>query len=334
LKVFNSINRHLFFIITITALLSFTVMTSSAQTSSTPNTPDSTPLVETIPTQSNNTPATQRAALEPFTQSDLQIITGNVQRPNGILWFNNNLYTACTGDSTLYEINSETGRTLTYIGGVRNAHTLHADPTDDGSIDLWVPDYDANQLLHITGRQITRVNSDLAGPWGITRLDEQRFLITNLLDNTLVSVTETGRTEAVLTDLASPTGLVLHDDTLYVANNGSTRRAIEYYPSDIADGEQASENNVLVSGLQNTTGLAMGQDGNLYFAYALGTRGVVGRVNPIECRENGGCTAEDIDIVVYTELQAPLAGLTLSDDMRLFVHTMFRPEIYWVQIES
>jgi len=24
----------------------------------------------------------------------------------------------------------------------------------------------------------------------------------------------------------------------------------------------------------------------------------------------------------------------LSDDMRLFVHTLFRPEIYWAQIEG
>jgi hypothetical protein len=90
----------------------------------------------------------------------------------------------------------------------------------------------------------------------------------------------------------------------------------------------------LVSGLQNTTGLVLGPDGYLYFAYALGTRGVVGRVDPDVCRERGGCSNTDVEIVVFTELAAPLAGLTISPDMRLFVHTMFSPDIYWVQLST
>jgi hypothetical protein len=72
----------------------------------------------------------------------------------------------------------------------------------------------------------------------------------------------------------------------------------------------------------------------LYFAYALGTRGVVGRVDPEFCMENGGCSNDQVEVVLFTELAAPLAGLTFSDDMRLFVHTIYRPEIYWVQIEG
>ena len=81
----------------------------------------------------------------------------------------------------------------------------------------------------------------------------------------------------------------------------------------------------------NSGQLAFGPDGYLYFTYALGTRGVVGRVNPEECRD-GGCANADVEIVLFTELPAPLAGLTISPDMRLFVHTIYRPEIYWVQL--
>jgi hypothetical protein len=77
----------------------------------------------------------------------------------------------------------------------------------------------------------------------------------------------------------------------------------------------------------------LGSDGKLYFAYSLGTRGVVGRVDPEVCRLNGGCTNDQVEVVLYTELAAPLAGLTLSPDMKLYVHTMFSPDIYWVQIE-
>ncbi len=317
-------------------LLFISIFTASAQ-----STPTDSPVEPRLTSETPSTPSaetapetTQGQPFEPFTQSDLTIVTGDVQRPNGIVWYNNNLYTACTGDSTLYEINSVSGETLTYIGGVQNAHTLYAEPNENFALDLWVPDFSSNQLLHITRQGITRVNSDLAGPWGIAAYDDERFLITNLFGNSLVVVTRDGEAETLLTDLSSPTGLVMDGDMFYVANNGSTRRAIEYYDAGIVEGTAQSENNVLVSGMQNTTGLVMGGDGNLYFAFALGTRGVVGRVDPAECREKGGCTAEDVEIVIYTELEAPLAGLTISDDMRLFVHTMFRPEIYWVQIDN
>jgi hypothetical protein len=86
-----------------------------------------------------------------------------------------------------------------------------------------------------------------------------------------------------------------------------------------------------VSGLQNVSVLAMGGDGYLYFAYALGTRGVVGRIQPEQCQESG-CTADQVEIVVFTELQAPLAGLAISPDMELFIHTIYRPEIYRIKI--
>jgi hypothetical protein len=78
----------------------------------------------------------------------------------------------------------------------------------------------------------------------------------------------------------------------------------------------------------------LGPDGYLYFAYSLGTRGVIGRVDPEVCRENNGCNIDRVEIVLYTELAAPLAGLAISPDMRLYVHTIFRPEIYWVQLKD
>lgn len=277
------------------------------------------------------TPTTVPQAFEPFTQSDLEIVTGNVQRPNGIVWYNNFLYTACTGDQTLYEINSVSGATLTYIAGVVNAHTLYADAMDGNALSLWVPDFATNELLNISRTRIERIDADLQGPWGIAPLDESHFLVTNLLSSTVSLVSRTGESSVLLDGLASPTGIVIADEAVYIANNGSTRRAIEYYPISIAEGETA-EPEIIVRGVQNTTGLVMGPDGLLYFAYSLGTRGLVGRVNPRDCRTDGGCTADDIEIVIYSDLEAPLAGLTISDDMRLYIHTMFRPEIYWVQI--
>jgi hypothetical protein len=237
---------------------------------------------------------------------------------------------------TLYEIDATTGTTLTYIGGVRNAHSLYAEPGQDNNFSLWVPDFSTSELLHITRAGIDRVADDLNGPWGITPLDDETFLITSILESTLKAITRDGEGEVVLSGLASPTGLATDEEYIYIANNGSTRRAIEFYPRSIADSQDTERDegsSLLVSGLQNTTGIVLGADGYLYFTYSLGTRGVVGRVNPTHCRENGGCTNEEVQIVIYTELEAPLAGLTISPDMHLFVHTMFRPEIYWTHID-
>jgi hypothetical protein len=44
--------------------------------------------------------------------------------------------------------------------------------------------------------------------------------------------------------------------------------------------------------------------------------GVVGRLDPVTCRDKGGCTHDEVEIVVYTDLASPiadsntLAGLT------------------------
>ncbi|MFN8377268.1 MAG: hypothetical protein U0452_01230 [Anaerolineae bacterium] len=263
---------------------------------------------------------------EPLTQNDLTLLTGNVQRPNGLAWYNNFLYTACSGDGTVYEIQSETGETRTYIWGVSNAHTLYVEEEDD-TLQMWVPDYGDNRIELVTRNGIDPITDAVFdGPWGIVKEDDQHFLVSNLLGGRVDRVSRDGDVELALDGLASPAGLALDDSVLYVANNGSTRRAIEWYNRETGDAGP------LVSGLQNTTGLQLADDGYLYFAYALGTRGLVGRVSPQVCAEAGGCTNDQVEVVLYTDLETPLAGLAVTPDGRLFIHTMFNPALYWVRI--
>lgn len=295
-------------------------------------TPTTAPTKTATAPASAATPAavsTPSAGFQPFTQADLSLLTANVQRPNGLIWHEGYLYAACTGDTTVYEINSDSGQTRAYIAGVRNAHTFYAEG-GGSSFALWVPDFGTNVLSLVTRTNIRTIGEGLNGPWGIAFLDEDHFLITNMLGNTLVVASRDGEVETILEGLAAPTGLILDGTTAYIANNGSTRRSIEWY--DLNNPNDDTVNHVLVSGLQNTTGLQLAPDGYLYFAYAIGTRGVVGRVDPEECRANGGCTNEQVEVVVFTELEAPLAGLTITPDMRLFVHTMFIPTLYWLQL--
>lgn len=297
-----------------------------------------TPAPSKTPTASpeSEIEATEQAGIastEPRLQGDLSVITGNVQRPNGLVWFNDFLYTVCTGDSTIYEINSTSGATRTYIWGVRNAHTLYAEQGDSG-VSLWVPDFQANRLLHIDRNGVDTINTELAGPWGISHLTDTEFLISNLQANNVIVMNRAGQTKEIITGLRSPTGVAVDEENIYVANTGSARRAIEWISKqEILENEgSTSETRPLVTGLQNTTSMVMAPDGYLYFAYALGTRGVVGRIDPQMCLGDGGCTNDQVEIVVFTELVAPLAGLTISPDMRLFVHTIFSPDIYWVQL--
>ena len=296
-------------------------------------TPTLSPIIAATPTR-----AGAQIASDPFTQSDLTVLTGNVQRPNGLTWLEGILYVACTGDFTIYEINAEDGRTLTYAGGVRNAHSLYAEMDDDDVPVVWAGDFAQNTLTRTVRGRTEVITEDLNGPWGISYLDEEHFLMTSLFGNSLMRLTREGDVETLLTDLASPTGITMDDERIYVANNGSTRRAIEWYPRDLAESDDSfsaadAGGGALVTGLQNVTGLATDSQGQLYFAYSLGTRGVVGRVDPAACAEAGGCGNADVEIVVYTELTAPLAGLTISPDDRLYVHTIFAPEIYWVQLD-
>ncbi len=178
------------------------------------------------------------------------------------------------------------------------------------------------------------IATELEGPWGIAYLDEEHFLVTTLIDGTITRVSREGDKEILLEGLRSPTGLALDDKHVYFGNNASARRSIEWVNlDDLLDGD-SPDTETLVSGLQNVTNVVLAPDNMLYFTYALGTRGVVGRVDPTQCIEDGGCSNDQVEVVLFTELAAPLAGLTINPDLRLFVHTIYRPEIYWVDLDG
>jgi len=274
----------------------------------------------------------RRGELEsPFLQSDLELMVGNVQRPNGIVWYDDALYTVCNGDWTVYKIDVRSGETVTFVFGVRNGNNIIAEATESG-FDLWVPDPDTGTLWKLDQRREAPVGiaTELAAPWGIARLDDERFLLTDTRTNSIMTVPAAGERETVHSQLRAPTGIARHEERIYFANGGSARRGIEYF--EYRDDGSFTEVKPLVSGLQNTTNLVMAADGYLYFSYALGTRGVVGRVDPIRCLDEG-CGNLDVEMVVFSDIPAPLA-ITLSDDLRLFLHSRYRPEFYWVQLPT
>ena len=276
---------------------------------------------------------TPRATIEPFTQSDLSIVTGNVQRPNAIFWYAGYLYTSCAGDFTVYRIHDTTGETITYIAGVQNAHNMMVELDGDGDVQIWVVDFQRNAFLTITADpRMDILVPDLASPWGMDMAEDGSFYVTQLRGSDVLHIQRDGSVEVAAEGFRNPTGIVVDGDFIYVANNGSARRAVEWFDATAETKLQEGDLQPLVQGLQNPTNLVMGPDGLLYIAYSLGTRGVVGRIDPEVCRNNGGCTNADVEIVLWSEIAAPLAGLTLSNDMRLYVHTMFGSEIYWVQL--
>lgn len=322
---------------TLIILCTLVIMGITTATTPTPA-PTKTPDAEENTQEGNNTPEITPTPIpdrlsEPFTQEDLSVLTGNVQRPNGIVWLNDKLFVICNGDWTIYELDDTTGSTRTYIYGVRNGHSLYAETGSDNSLNLWVPDFDVNALLSVNQAQAPRqIATGLDGPWGIAYIDENTFIITNVTGNNIVTVTRDGQIQELVSGLRSPTGIAANEEHIYFANNGSARRSIEWINrEEIIEGENPVVY-PLVSGLQSTTGITLANDGYLYFTYSLGTRGVVGRVDPEFCRENEGCTNDQVEIVLYTDLTAPLAGLSISPDMRLFIHTIYRPEIYWLQL--
>ncbi len=265
----------------------------------------------------------------PFLQTDLTLMVGNVQRPNGLVWFEGALFTVCNGDWTIYKIDDRSGETVTFVFGVRNGNSLIAEATDAG-FDLWTPDPDTGTLWKVDQNREAprRVAEDLAAPWGISRLDDEAFLLSDTRANAILAVSTSGERETARAEFRAPTGIARYGNHVFVANGGSARRGIEYF--EIGDDGAYSEVKPLVAGLQNTTNILMGADGYLYFAFALGTRGVVGRVEPTRCLE-AGCGNQDVEMVVFSDVPAPLA-IALSDDMRLFLHSRYRPEIYWAQL--
>jgi sugar lactone lactonase YvrE len=296
-------------------------------------------LIATIDTAAQDaTPVPSSAEQPGLQQADLSTVSGNIQRPNGMFWHLGTLFTSCTGDWTLYRIEPDTGETVAYIYGIKNANTLFAEG-DESDVTLWIPDFQSNNLARIEQGQIAIVSS-IDTPWGIDLVDADHFVVSSTQNGSLVLVNRDGNTRDLITGLRSPTGVAVQDEMVYVANSGSARRAVEVYDLtdlDLAEVvlEAAEAGQTLVTGVQNVTSIVIGPDGLLYMAYALGTRGVVGRVDPAICLANdGGCTNRDVEIVLYTELAAPLAGLTISEDMRLFIHTIYSPDIYSVQLDQ
>jgi len=338
-KGFSMTKRILIVMSCIVCLILLT-QTAAGQVASPTPAPSKTPTPLPTSTESPVTP-TETTVPEPeisssfdaFSQTDLAVLTGNVQRPNGMVWLDNRLYISCTGDWSVYQIEADTGSTELYIFGLRNAHTMYAENDENGELNLWAPDFERGVLVRITRSGFNTITAQLNGPWGIAYFDDGAFLVTNLLEDNIVLVTRDGQVSEFLTDLRSPTGIVVNQNYVYVANNGSARRGIEWTTA-ADDTNVAQPAQTLITGLQNTTNLIMGSDGYLYFTYALGTRGVVGRINPELCRESGGCTNDQVEIVVYSDLAAPLAGLAITPDLQLFVHTIYRPELYWVQLDQ
>ena len=282
-------------------------------------------LAQTTPTPASEPDAP--APTLPLLQVDLTLLVGNVQRPNGLVYYDGSLFTVCSGDWTVYKVDAETGESISFVFGVRNGSNLIAESSETG-FDLYVPDFDSGTLWQLDERRLSPVAlaTGLDAPWGVARLDDERLLVSDTIANTVFAADADGATTPLVEGLRAPTGIVLDGDRLYIANGGSARRGIEVY--DLATETLAP----LVTGLQTTSNIALGSDGYLYFAYALGTRGVVGRVDPARCLDEA-CGNEDVEPVVFSDVAAPLA-ITLSDDMRLFLHSRYKPEIYWAQLPA
>lgn len=265
---------------------------------------------------------------------DLTALEPDVQRPNGLTVIDGNIYVACTGDGTLYEVEADSGRTLAYVYGVVDAHTLYAEPVEEGP-SLWIPDYGEGSLKHIADHDVETVAEGLEGPWGIAPVEDRGFLVTSQDAGRLSLIGRDGGQTVLLDGLDEPTGVVLDAASgwVYVANAADPDRTVAGYRLEtlLGNGESATAEPV-IRGLERPTGLALDADGQLYVAYEAEGLGLVARVDPAACRDRGGCEAEEVSLIVDTELPAPLAGLTLSSDGRMYLHTAYDGQVYWAQI--
>lgn len=276
-------------------------------------------------------PPTQANERFPLTQADLVSFTGNVARPNGMVWLNDEIYVVCAGDQSVYKLYGTSGATDTYIFGVTDAYALYAKEQSNGAVHLWVPDPEKGSLLRVTPVDVQVVASGMFEPWGITALSSTLFLVTIHLSNQVNIITQTGERRTLISGLAKPTGIDTDGEFVYVANSGDPERALEWYALEaIFDDETAAH--TLVRGLTNVLNVRIGPDGKLYFIYEENDQGVIGRVDPAECRVDGGCMADMVERVIVTDLDAPLAGLTFAPDGRLFFHERYGETLYWAQI--
>ncbi|MCY4537776.1 MAG: hypothetical protein OXE52_06055 [Chloroflexi bacterium] len=318
------------------AILTFLAVIATVVSAQDTGSPDSNdgeaPTVETaVPGMNDADDGIVVALATPFLQDDLHLLVGNVQRPNAMVWFEDYLYTVCNGDWTIYQIDDRNGDTITYVFGIKNGHSMLMESTEEG-FDLWVPDPESETLWKVNQNRLAPVSvfDQLAAPWGIARMDEDSLLVTDTRENAIIQVTEAGEALTIASGLRSPTGIAIDESRIYFANGGSARRGIEWM--QIEEDGAISGPKPLVNGLQNTTNIILGDDGLLYFGYALGTRAVVGRINPEHCLEHG-CSGDETEMVVFSDIPAPVT-LALSPDLRLYLHSRFRPEVYWAQLPT
>src|SRR5215213_4919998 len=158
-------------IVLATVLITQTALSAAAQQATPTPAPTKTPTLTTAVTPTFEVTA-EAGEAKSLTQADLSVLTGNVQKPNGLTWFNNKIYTACSGDSTVYEIDDSTGSTKAYIYGIKNAQTLYVENDANNTLTLWVPDYQSNTLTKVTRSRVETVVRNLNGPWGISYVDE------------------------------------------------------------------------------------------------------------------------------------------------------------------
>ncbi len=313
-------------------LLSFATVATAQDSAPADSNGEDSSAAETSAPGMDDVDDSSTAALDtPLLQDDLQLLVGNVQRPNAMVWFEDHLYTVCNGDWTIYQIDDQSGDTITYVFGIKNGHSMLMESTAAG-FDLWVPDPDSQTLWKVNQDRLAPENvfSQLEAPWGIARFDENSLLLSDTKANAIVQVTEAGKANTIASELRSPTGIAIDESRIYFANGGSARRGIEWI--QLEENGAISQPRPLVKGLQNTSNIIVGADGLLYFAYALGTRAVIGRVNPADCLEEG-CSGDETEMLVFSDLPAP-ASMALSSDLRLFLHSRFRPEVYWAQLPT
>ena len=137
-------------------ILIATVVSAQESTRLPIQTPEQASTVETVVPGMDDADESSLVALAtPLLQDDLQLLVGNVQRPNAMVWFEDHLYTVCNGDWTIYQIDDRSGDTITYVFGVKNGHSMLMESTDAG-FDLWVPDPESETLW--------KVNQDRLAP--------------------------------------------------------------------------------------------------------------------------------------------------------------------------
>ncbi len=269
----------------------------------------------------------------PLPVDQIHYLTGNVARPNGIGWYANKLYVVCSGDGTVYELDDQTGFTNTYIYGVKDAFSIYPEKGRDGTLYLWVPDAGSRSIVRVTPAEVETIVSGTGEPWSLIPYDVNSFLVSGLRANTVEQVTRDGERTAWITGLEDPTALVLHREYLYVANTGDLDRSIEWYPlTDIRAGNP--EPSPMLRGIEGITAMQIFSDGYLYFSYERDGRGLIGRIQPDICRDAGGCRADQVELVLDPRLNAPLAGLMITPDGRMFFHTRYGSVINWVQLDS